>query len=70
MTIEEIEYGSLASSTLLNNNFEDLQNQITALSLRISANASNIQTNTSDIADLAQRVSLLENNGLYNYNSR
>jgi len=62
MTIEEIEYGSLASSTLLNNNFEDLQNQITALSLRISANASNIQTNTSDIADLAQRVSLLENN--------
>lgn len=62
MTIEEIEYGSLASSTLLNNNFEDLQNQITALSLRISANASNLQTNTSDIADLAQRVSLLENN--------
>ena len=62
MTIEQIEYGSLASSTLLNNNFEDLQNQITALSLRISANASNLQTNTSDIADLAQRVSLLENN--------
>ncbi len=61
MTIEEIEYGSLASSTLLNNNFEDLQNQITALSLRISANASNLQTNTSDIADLAQRVSALEN---------
>lgn len=51
MTIEQIEYGSLASSTLLNNNFEDLQNQITALSLRISANASNLQTNTSDIAD-------------------
>ena len=61
MAIEEIEYGSLASSTLLNNNFEDLQNQITALSLRISANASNLQTNTSDIADLAQRVSALEN---------
>lgn len=61
MTIEEIEYGSLASSTLLNNNFEDLQNQITALSLRISANASNLQTNTSDIADLARRVSALEN---------
>lgn len=61
MTIEEIEYGSLASSTLLNNNFEDLQNQITALSLRISANSSNLQTNTSDIADLAQRVSALEN---------
>lgn len=61
MTIEEIEYGSLASSTLLNNNFEDLQNQITALSLRISANASNLQTNTSDIADLASRVSALEN---------
>lgn len=61
MAIEEIEYGSLASSTLLNNNFEDLQNQITALSLRISANASNLQTNTSDIADLASRVSALEN---------
>nr|DAI37204.1 MAG TPA: hypothetical protein [Caudoviricetes sp.] len=61
MTIEQIEYGSLASSTLLNNNFEDLQNQITALSLRISANASNLQTNTSDIADLASRVSALEN---------
>ena len=60
MTIEQIEYGSLASSTLLNNNFEDLQNQITALSLRISANASNLQTNTSDIADLASRVSALE----------
>ena len=61
MTIEQIEYRSLASSTLLNNNFEDLQNQITALSLRISANASNLQTNTSDIADLASRVSALEN---------
>ena len=61
MTIEQIEYGSLASSTLLNNNFEDLQNQSTALSLRISANASNLQTNTSDIADLASRVSALEN---------
>ncbi|MBR1775935.1 hypothetical protein IJ750_02535 [bacterium] len=62
MSIEEIEYGSLASSTLLNNNFRDLQNQITALSLRISANASNLTTNTSDIANLAQRVSALENN--------
>ena len=60
MAIEEIEYGSLASSTLLNNNFKDLQSQITALSLRISANASNLATNTSDIANLASRVSALE----------
>ena len=60
MSIEEIEYGSLASSTLLNNNFRDLQSQITALSLRISANASNLATNTSDIANLASRVSALE----------
>lgn len=60
MAIEEIEYGSLASSTLLNNNFRDLQEQITALSLRISANTSNIQQNTSDIADLSERISELE----------
>ena len=62
MAIEEIEYGSLASSTLLNNNFKDLQEQITALTLRISANATNISTNTSDIAKLADRISDLEGN--------
>ena len=56
MAIEEIEYGSLASSTLLNNNFRDLQEQITALSLRISANSTNIQQNTSDIANISQRI--------------
>lgn len=60
MAIEEIEYGSLASSTLLNNNFRDLQNQITALSLRISANIENIQQNTNDIASLSHRVTVLE----------
>ena len=60
MAIEEIEYGSLASSTLLNNNFRDLQAQITALSLRISANIENIQQNTNDIASLSQRVTALE----------
>ena len=62
MAIEEIEYGSLASSTLLNNNFKDLQEQITALTLRISANATNISTNTTDIAKLADRISDLEGN--------
>lgn len=62
MTIEEIEYGSLASSTLLNNNFKDLQNQITALSLRISANCENIGQNTGDIASLSRRVTVLEEN--------
>ena len=62
MAIEEIEYGSLASSTLLNNNFKDLQEQITALTLRISANATNISTNTTDIAKLADRISELEGN--------
>lgn len=60
MAIEEIEYGSLASSTLLNNNFRDLQEQITALSLRISASNTNIQQNTSDIATLSSRVTALE----------
>ena len=60
MAIEEIEYGSLASSTLLNSNFRDLQEQITALSLRISASNTNIQQNTSDIAALSSRVSALE----------
>ena len=60
MAIEEIEYGSLASSTLLNNNFRDLQQQITALSLRISANVENIGQNTSDIAALTSRVAALE----------
>lgn len=62
MAIEEIEYGSLASSTLLNNNFKNLQNQITALSLRISANGENIGQNTSDIASLSRRVTVLEEN--------
>ena len=60
MAIEEIEYGSLASSTLLNNNFKDLQEQITALSLRISASNTNIQQNTSDIAALSNRITNLE----------
>lgn len=62
MAIEEIEYGSLASSILLNNNFKDLQNQITALSLRISANGENIGQNTNDIAALSKRLTLLEEN--------
>ena len=62
MAIEEIEYGSLASSTVLNKNFNDLQEQITALVLRISANASNIAQNTSDIAALTERISELEGN--------
>ncbi len=62
MAIEEIEYGSLASSTVLNKNFNDLQEQITALVLRISANASNIAQNTGDIAALAERISELEGN--------
>lgn len=61
MAIEEIEYGSLASSTLLNNNFKDLQNQITQLSLRISANIENISQNTSDIANLSERITNSEN---------
>ena len=60
MAIEEIEYGSLASSTQLNRNFNDLQAQITALSLRISANIENISQNTSDIANLSERVTALE----------
>ena len=60
MAIEEIEYGSLASSTQLNRNFNDLQAQITALSLRISANVENISQNTSDIANLSERVTALE----------
>lgn len=60
MAIEEIEYGSLASSTLLNKNFNDLQEQITALSLRISANIENISRNTSDIASLSSRIDNLE----------
>lgn len=60
MTIEEIEYGSLASSTLLNNNFKDLQAQITALSLNISANIENISQNTNDIAALSRRITDLE----------
>ncbi len=60
MAIEEIEYGSLASSTLINKNFNDLQEQITALSLRISANIENITQNANDIASLSQRISNLE----------
>lgn len=60
MTIEEIEYGSLASSTLLNKNFKDLQDQITALTLRIAANATNISTNTKAIASLADRLNEVE----------
>lgn len=60
MAIEKIEYGSLASSTLLNNNFEDLQKQITALSLRISANVKNIEQNTYDIAQLSEKLTKSE----------
>ena len=62
MALEEIEYGSLASSTQLNKNFNDLQAQITALSLRISANATNIQQNTGDIAILSEKITELEGN--------
>jgi len=61
MALEEIEYGSLASSTLLNKNFRDLQEQITALSLKISANTANITQNTNDIALLSSRINTLEN---------
>ena len=54
MALEEIEYGSLASSTVINNNFKELQSQITELSLKISANTTNVSRNTSDIANLTK----------------
>lgn len=56
MTLTEIEYGSLASSTVLNNNFQYLQDKITELSALItsetSSYSSTVATLNNSITDL------------------
>ena len=58
MTLNEIEYGSLASSTLLNNNFQYLQDKITELSNLITSETSSF---SSSVATLNNSVSELLN---------
>lgn len=58
MSITNIEYGSLASSETLNNNFSYLDEKITDTSININTSISSILTN---IATLNSRISALSN---------
>lgn len=60
MAIEEIQYGSLASSALVNSNFNELQNQISALALRVTALEESKTTMSNTISNLQTRVKALE----------
>ena len=60
MSLKEIEYGSLASSSDMNNNFSYLDNKIaentSAINIMISSILSNIATINSRIADLSSDI--------------
>ena len=68
MALERIEYGSLASSELMNNNFEYLDNRISSLAETQSSNVSSIYSSLANMSntfseqneDLASDVSDLE----------
>ena len=60
MALTEIEYGSLASSNVMNNNFEYLDNKITDVSESLSSNVatinSNLATTNASISTLGENV--------------
>ena len=58
MTLTEIEYGSLASSAILNGNFNFLQDKITELSALITSETSSY---SSTVATLNKSISELLN---------
>lgn len=60
MTLQPIEPNTLADATVVMANFNDLQNQITALALRIAGAETNITTLTTSISNLETRVTALE----------
>ena len=60
MALTEIEYGSLASSNVMNNNFEYLDNKITDVSESLS---SNVATINSNLATTNASISTLGENG-------
>ena len=49
MALTEIEYGSLASSEIMNNNFEFLDNKITSVSESIVTNMASVNSNIASI---------------------
>lgn len=59
MAIQTIESGSLADSSVINGNFQDLQNQITSLSSQVLSASSNNSTNASSISDINSAISSL-----------
>ena len=66
MALTEIEYGSLASSDVMNNNFEYLDNKITAVSENLTSNVAtinaNIATANTSISTLGENVNKLVEN--------
>ena len=60
MALTTIEYGTLASSSVMNNNFEYLDNRITSVSNTVSSNNSSILSNiasvNSSISSLSDKV--------------
>ena len=49
MALTEIEYGSLASSEVMNNNFEYLDNKISDVSGNLSSNVATINANIATV---------------------
>lgn len=66
MALTEIEYGSLASSDVMNNNFEYLDNKITDVSENLASNVAtinaNIATANTSISTLGENVNKLVEN--------
>lgn len=64
MTLTEIEYGSIASSEVINNNFNHLENKIAqvneAVMTNISSLASNIATINSRLTELSEELNDIE----------
>ena len=61
MSLTHIEYGSLASSSVMNNNFEYLDNRVTTVANNLTSTASSINSNiaslNSSFSETVQEIS-------------
>ena len=66
MALTEIEYGSLASSEIMNNNFQYLDNRISNVSETVSTNQAGVNSNIASINSTL--TSMSEDNDLRKWN--
>ena len=70
MALTEIEYGSLASSEVINNNFEYLDNKITGVSETVSVNNAAISSNIASINSSIESMSNEINESIETMNTK